>query len=547
MERPTGFSVVWPRLRSVCRLAPPNVLILLLLLPGAALAAPIGLRAQAPLVTPAPGTSGVDLANGDLREAVAQLGAGKGPPSGVKVKNGRVDVELLSSLSQGTIGGYVRDAGGYVVGNVPGQLTEAYVPYGKLVSLAHRNGVDYVRPPVRVDIPLQDGLAASPSAPSVTTSGPVVGEEVAKTNASSWQTAGLTGTGVKIGIIDAFNQTPWDNAANAGEVPVAPAGTFCQVSGVACNIWTYGGADNEHGTAVAEIIHEQAPNAQLYLAFANTTSDLQAAVNYFASKGVKIISRSQGSDYDGPGDGTGPIDTVVNSAVSQGMTWFQAPGNSGGPTYNGGMYGSYWRGTWADNNSNGYLNFTSTDDTLGLVCTGGGFGLRWSDWGTAADRTNYDVFIYDTIVGGTLTGLLASGTANQQTGAPPIEALHYACTADPPDYLVVQRTATGAGTTGDVLEYQQNGGGLEHWQNPFSAAIPAADSASAGEVSVGAIDPPNGTTIGSYSSWGPTNDNRIKPDLSAASGVQNYTSGTFSGTSASTPAAAGAAALVLQS
>ena len=55
------------------------------------------------------------------------------------------------------------------------------------------------------------------------------------------------------------------------------------------------------------------------------------------------------------------------------------------------------------------------------------------------------------------------------------------------------------------------------------------------------MDPPTGTTIAHYSSWGPTNDNRMKPDLTAAAGVQNFTYGTFPGTSASTPAAAGAA------
>ena len=108
-----------------------------------------------------------------------------------------------------------------------------------------------------------------------------------------------------------------------------------------------------------------------------------------------------------------------------------------------------------------------------------------------------------------------------------------------------------AGTSGDVLEFMTNGAWVEYWQNPFSASGPASDTASTGGLSIGAIDPPTGTTIANYSAWGPTNDNRIKPDISAAACVSNYTyanespPGCFSGTSAATPAAAGAAALVL--
>ena len=46
----------------------------------------------------------------------------------MKAVDGMVDVEILSSLPQSTIARYVSDAGGTVVGNVPGQLTEGYVP-----------------------------------------------------------------------------------------------------------------------------------------------------------------------------------------------------------------------------------------------------------------------------------------------------------------------------------------------------------------------------------------------------------------------------------
>jgi hypothetical protein len=141
---------------------------------------------------------------------------------------------------------------------------------------------------------------------------------------------------------------------------------------------------------------------------------------------------------------------------------------------------------------------------------------------------------------------------DQTAGAPPLET-GGACNhgGDGWDYLAITLYNPGSGTAGDVLEFMTNGLPVEYWQNPYSASGPASDTASPGALSIGAVDPPLGTTIAAYSSRGPTNDAlyggaaRIKPDISAASGMASFTYGTFPGTSASTPAAAGAAALLI--
>jgi hypothetical protein len=379
---------------------------------------------------------------------------------------------------------------------------------------------------------------------------PVVGEEVSKTNAAAWQTAGYTGAGLKIGIVDGFGETPWNTAEAAAEVP-APAGTFCQAYGAPCSAYTCGVSPctiftitptEPHGTAVAEVIHEMAPDAQIYLATVITTTDLQAAVDYFAAQGVTIISRSATSEYDGPGDGTGPIANVINSAVSQGMAWFNSAGNeaSDGVSPPNGAYGGYWRGPWVDANANGRLEWAPGVEYLAFAC-GLMHGLRWSDWGV--NPTDYDLRIYSSLN----PLILAYSSVNDQTtGAPPLEMNQSACNGNV-YYAAVQLDSAGGGTAGDVLEFGVNGCCLQYWQNAYSASGSAADSASPGEVTVGAIDPPLGTTIASYSSQGPTNDDRIKPDLSAAACVASlsYAPGCFAGTSASTPATAGAAALVL--
>ncbi len=84
---------------------------------------------------------------------------------------------------------------------------------------------------------------------------------------------------------------------------------------------------------------------------------------------------------------------------------------------------------------------------------------------------------------------------------------------------------------------------LQYQTASGSYTIPA-DSPNA--IAVGAVDYSTPTTLESFSSRGPTQDGRIKPDLVAPDGVSTATYGAsaFHGTSASAPHTAGAAALV---
>ena len=482
-------------------------------------------------------SSNVPLSNGELRDDVDNFVHNRTLVPDLGVQNQFTRVEVIHNLPASQMRDAIAALGGTIEGEAE-NIVQASVPVDQLVALEQEPGVQFIRPPLRIDIPVSDDMpntgASSPSVDRAPLTSVVVGEEIAKTNAAAWQAAGITGAGVKVGIVDYFSQAIWTSAQTAGEVP-APAGTFCQNNGGACNVFTVYGSGQQHGTAVAEIIHEMAPGAQIYLASAVTTVDLQAAVNYFASQGVKIISRSSTSAYDGPGNGTGPIANVVNSAVAQGMAWFNAAGNTAS---DGSVYGQYWRGSWSDPNANGWLNFPGGGEFLGVYC---GFmnGLRWSDWG--ANATDYDVFVYDSPNG----NLIGTSWNNQGAGAPPIENIP--CPNAGWEYVSIALFSSGSGTAGDVLEIMTNQGALTSWQNPYSASGPVADSNSPGEVTVGAIDPALGTTIAPYSSQGPTNDNRIKPDLSAAACVASFTyaPNCFNGTSAATPATAGAAALVL--
>ena len=445
-------------------------------------------------------------------------------------------VEVLHAADQDAAG-FVSGVGATNVTVVNETLLVADVPFAVLEDV--QSAVEFVRVPVVINE--ADNAETSTA---VANTGSRGSDILAKTNIAQWHAAGYKGQNVKIGIIDYFDTSAWATAKNAGEV-TGYAGTFCRSNGAACDIWTGGSA---HGTAVAEVLQDMAPSAKLYLATANTTADLKAAVDYFKAQGVTIITRSLATFMDGPGNGTGAADDVVNYAVAKGITWFNSAGNAGVQQDNGGYYyGGYWRQTWSDTNSNRYIDFK---DPRGLIAPNEFMyvsctyfqGLRWSDWGS--NKTDYDLYAFDSSL-----NLIAASELDQTNGAPPIEGASFNtidCATYPNYYVAIYRFATGNGTANDTLEIMANGAMYDYVSDAGAAGSPISDSKSPGAASIGAVDPVNGVIIGDYSSQGPTNDGRKKPDFSAGSNVASasYPQG-FNGTSAATPVAAGAAATVL--
>ncbi len=473
------------------------------------------------------------LANSQLNDALDAIANLDVATQSVDQIGASLRVEVLSSLPTAELSAIIVGYGGVIEGSVEDTLVQAMVPAAHLHELQDHVGVDYIRPPLEVDAIL-DETEPSSLRPEL---GSLLGEHVTKTNAAAWHAAGITGAGVKIGIIDGFSASAWATAQNTGNVP-APAGTFCRSNGANCNVFA---GISAHGVGVAEVVADAAPGASIYLTSAGTTTDLNLVVDYLISQGVQIITRSLGSPYDGPGDGTGPVATIVDKAVAAGITWFNSAGNHAGSQSSP---GAYWRGSFLDPDNDGYLNFSGGDETMGFAC---GFihGLRWNDWGD--DKTDYDIEIYND-PGRTS---FYSGSDDDQSpagGAPPLE--RPATCSSGVKYVAIRLYpgGQGSGTAGDILEFG-TGTALEYWQNANSATQPAADSKSPGALAVGAVgDDPFGTTIAPYSSQGPTNDGRMKPDISAATCLKTTAypaPSCFNGTSAATPDAAGIAALVL--
>jgi Subtilase family len=470
-----------------------------------------------------------------LRTAVDQALAGRTPGR----RDPLIPVEILTGAGT-SVEDAVNHLGGTVTGSVPGQLVQALMPAGSVDPLSAVAGVRYLQHPVQVNrLPREEAVG----------SGSVVGDEVQLTNAAAWQQAGITGS-VRVGIIDFFDLRVW-NTDEEGPVPDA-AHQFCP--DVSQGLCAAGQINSEmgdrHGVAVAEIVKDMAPGAELFLATTATTAETQAAIEWFVQNGVHIVTRSLGAPYDGPGDGTGPLDSVVDYAAAHSITWFNSGGNDAAFGY-----GRYLDGV----DANGYVDFMNgpgVDTMLRIDPQNGGVafdGIRWAnDWHQPANQTtDYSVEIWQ----GTSESTASKVTVydNPQTGgAPPLELVdELFAVAGSGEALFLKIHAGANYSTPDIVEVATFYGVIEPGRSSpaFSAAKPVVDSRNPSLLAVGAIDPANGSTgIAFYSSQGPTNDGRTKPDISAPSCVKSSvypTPSCFNGTSAASPAAAGMAALLL--
>jgi len=425
--------------------------------------------------------------------------------NGLTVAGGRVRV-VVEASTLAAAATAVQLHGGTVEATYAGN-TQAIVPPGEMAALAASNGVRYVRPPFQPEPDL------------------VVDEGVAVTNASAWQALGRTGAGVNVAIVDlGFNG--YAAAQASGELPASlTAVDYC---GGDINTAT------EHGTAVAEIVHQMAPGAQLYLICVDSDVTLGQAEEYVKSHGITIVNHSVGWFNTSRGDGSGgpgTPDAIVADALANGILWVNCAGNAAQ---------DHWSGNWSSPDGDDWENFTSTNEGNFFYLDAGDSTcvmLKWDSWPT----TSQD---YDLLIGNPdLNPPWVAGSVNTQDGSqPPTEKACYTNTTGSGHAFLVainRNSATGSPRfdlffTGSEqsLQYQVAAGSI-----PEPATSPAA-------FAVGAIEF-TGKTIEPFSSRGPTIDNRIKPDISGPDGTSSavYTTG-FYGTSAASPHVAGAAALV---
>jgi hypothetical protein len=421
--------------------------------------------------------------------------------------------------------------GGTSYGEVPGYFVEARIPVDKLAVLAESSAVTRLS-----KVTVSSGTAPQNTqtlqANSALTA--IVEDTV---QLRPWHELGHRGAGQRIGILDIFGTSELERAIADGRLP-APAGAFCRHFGRTCPITSTN--TGPHGVGVAEIIHRIAPDAQLYLATVTTLGDLSAAIDWFSAQGVTVINRSETSEFDGPGDGTGPLGSLVDRAVAKDMVWVAAAGNAGGDSVRNGQN---WVGAFNDPDGNGIHNWASGAERMEFTC---GFllGMRWDDWDGNSIATDYDLWIYDG-QNDTQPEARATDTQNDVVHRP-LERIVTQCSgASDLDYLSIVKFEDLQPDGNDQIQIMGNFTPMKEWINAGSATGPGADSASPGAITVGATVRPSSAQLAGYSSQGPTFDGRINIDLLGPSclPVTDF-AGCFSGTSASAPTITGVLAVL---
>jgi hypothetical protein len=327
---------------------------------------------------------------------------------------------------------------------------------------------------------------------------------------TAWDAAGLTGRGVTVAVID-VGFSGWDQAAE--ELPPS------QVSLV------YGEAGGDsHGAAVAEVILDVAPEVELRLYRVTSAAEFIEALTLAEQDGVDLVCASLGFDNVWHADGGSPMSLAVDRLHDAGVAYVAAAGNE---------VGRYAAGVLSDADGDGWLTLGGAErvylnDSGSLASV----SLRWDEpFGAAA--VDLALHVED--------GGVACGVSDEaQRGAgDPFEAA--SCVGVSLASARVRQV--GGGSAEGLMAWIYSPGGVGGVELATSGTLTLPADAR-GALSVGAL-PVGDDTPAAYSSQGPTDDGRLKPELVGPSGVStlSFGAGGFEGSSAATPHVAGLVAL----
>lgn len=450
-----------------------------------------------------------------------------------------------------------------------GSLIEAWIPVAMLEAAASLPEIRFMRAPL---IPAVDAGSR------LTEGDAIVRGERARA------AFGVDGTGVRVGVIsdgifglteavDRGDLPPTDLAREGGRL-VATTGGVSAVSFRADGDLEAGlgtpGSRGAEGVAMLEIVHDLAPGARLYFANFGTASEFNQAVSFLAARTDVLVDDI--SFFGGPYDGTSAVSANASAALAGPATplraFFTSAGNRARDHYEGTYVASSEDGAPLVGRPGRFHLFrptAGTSDAFGvgprasnpLFLSAGMTAvviLTWDD-PQGGSRNDYDLYLFRNGTG----QLVESSTGEQSGSQDPFEVIVYSNPGPSGFFDVriqnVRDHAEPRSLEMFLLESPFRAvlpGGTTFNFNALDGSIPMMADAGGGVLTVGAVDAadPGNDDIEPFSGRGPTNDGRLKPDLTGVDGVSVTGAGgfptTFFGTSAAAPHAAGAAALLLQ-
>lgn len=432
---------------------------------------------------------------------------------GFDFKNGKIKIAIKLSDVNPTVIEDIENLGKVTVKN--DKQIQMIVDVNNIPKIQSLDGIDKIRSPFSA-IQFEQ----------------TVSEGVYFINADLVQYAGITGKGIKVAVLDlAFTDNP-KISDNIVEVKSFRQGLdFIPLQG--------NEGEAGHGTAVAEIITDVAPEVELYLYAIETDLEFTAAIDEAISQDVDIITMSAGWPHF-PTDGTSHITKKIEEAIANDITFVVPAGNFGD---------KHWEGTYEDSNLNGWQEFLDTDEGLSFNVTESRIAdqkpitanLIW-DVGMS-DVADFDMVLVDPL------GQIVDYSANEQITKDdsPFEYIYHV-----PETEGIY--ALGVVYSGDVnspytvpdatIEIFTPSDVLEHPIALSSVSVPADAN---GAIVVGAVNHMDGE-LEPFSSQGPTNNGQLAPHVVGPDGVTTVAldGKPFFGTSATTPYIAGMAALLLE-
>ncbi len=443
---------------------------------------------------------------------------------GIPLENDQVRVILVppsgedaSAIDQSALVSYEA-----VVVAVSKHLMRVRVPISLLEEIADNvAGISYIRLPYKPFSDMLDEeleLSLSDYTAFKQISGGAVSQGVELTGASDYHNSGYKGQNTKVAVVD-MGFANLTNSQNHGELP----------SNITTKDFTGTGlqAGGTHGTGVAEIVYDMAPETQLYLIKIADEVDLENAKDYSIDQDVDIINHSWIWPNTNFTDGTGLICDIVNDARANGIFWVNAVGNA---------VHSHYQGFFTDTDGDNWHEFSVGDEINRIQYYGNlTVYLTWDSW-PVTDQ-DYDMYLYDSDF------KRVASSATRQTGTQePTERISFSSAAGN-YYIGIHKYSASGDQELKIVSFFGNG--TLGYQTAAHSVVAPADAT--GAMAVGYINIENWETgpQGPHSSQGPTNDGRVKPDFMGPANVSSFTWGTGGYTSAATPHVSGAAALIL--